>query len=73
MAKMFEEQQAGRGGWCKWVRPIMRGYLMQCCGCNTVHEVEFRALKMIEKHQCEPLPLRDYKVEFMMKNRKDLP
>jgi hypothetical protein len=27
-------------GWCEWVHPLP-GYLMQCCDCGLVHEVEF--------------------------------
>lgn len=68
----FPEQKAQKSGWCKWIKPIMRGYLMKCCGCGVVHEVEFRALKMVGENRCEDLPLRKFRVEFRMKNRKDL-
>lgn len=36
---------AGRGGWSEWTEPIMKGYLMQCCDCGLVHEMQFRALE----------------------------
>lgn len=26
----------------KWEQPIMNGYLMKCCDCGLVHEVDFR-------------------------------
>ena len=36
---------AGRGGWCEWITPTMTGYLMQCCQCDLIHEVQFRVLQ----------------------------
>jgi hypothetical protein len=32
-------------GWCDWVCPKPRGYLMQCCDCELVHEVDFRVVR----------------------------
>ena len=32
-------------GWCEWVCPKPTGYLMQCCDCELVHEVDFRVVK----------------------------
>lgn len=32
-----------RGGWCEWVMPIPKGYLMKCCDCGLVHEMQFKA------------------------------
>ena len=26
----------------KWEQPVMNGYLMKCCDCGLVHEVDFR-------------------------------
>lgn len=26
----------------KWEQPIMNGYLMKCCDCGLIHEVDFR-------------------------------
>lgn len=28
-------------GWCEWIHPLP-GYLMQCCDCGLVHEMDFR-------------------------------
>lgn len=39
--------RAGRGGWTPWVQPVMKGYLMQCCDCGLVHEMEFRTLEQV--------------------------
>jgi len=32
----------GRGGWCEWVHPKPDGYLMKCCDCGLVHELQFK-------------------------------
>lgn len=36
----FEVMEAGPDGWCDWVHPLP-GYLMQCCDCGLVHQMEF--------------------------------
>jgi hypothetical protein len=30
------------GGFTVWIQPIERGYLMACCDCGLVHEMDFR-------------------------------
>jgi hypothetical protein len=40
--KKFINHIAGRGGWSEWVMPKMEKYLMKCCDCGLVHEVQFR-------------------------------
>lgn len=30
-------------GWTEWVMPIPKGYLMKCCDCGLVHEMQFKA------------------------------
>lgn len=32
--------EAGDEGWSKWIHPLP-GYLMKCCDCGLVHEMEF--------------------------------
>lgn len=36
---------AGRGGWSEWVEPVMHGYLMQCCDCGLIHEMQFKVFE----------------------------
>lgn len=36
----FLQMKAGEDGWCEWVHPLP-GYLMACCDCGLVHEMEF--------------------------------
>ncbi len=33
-----------KNGWTRWVQPVKRGYLMQCCDCKLIHRVNFRIL-----------------------------
>jgi hypothetical protein len=37
----------GRGGWSEWVQPIMMGYMMQCCDCGLVHEMQFMVVEKL--------------------------
>jgi len=61
-------------GWCEWVCPQPQGYLMQCCDCGLIHEVESRVAKY------EPRPSEvfevvddpDLQVQWRMKRRDDL-
>ena len=42
MPKRFKVMVEGRGGWCEWVMPKPKGYMMKCCDCGLVHEMEFK-------------------------------
>lgn len=26
----------------EWVKPVMKGYYMKCCGCGLVHKLDFK-------------------------------
>ena len=46
----FKTMFGGRGGWCEWIYPATkRNYLMKCCDCGLVHEVQFKPF--VEHHQ----------------------
>ena len=40
----FEIMTAGDVGWSEWIHPLP-GYLMKCCGCGLVHEMETAIVK----------------------------
>lgn len=40
----FKAINALKSGWTRWQMPVMRGYLMACCDCGLVHEMEFEAV-----------------------------
>lgn len=44
MSRRIKAMIAGRGGWCDWIIPIPKGYLMKCCDCGLVHEMEFKPI-----------------------------
>ena len=69
-----EPQEALEDGWCEWVCPKPQGYLMQCCDCGLIHEVDSRVAKY------EPRPSEvfevvddpDLQVQWRMKRRDDI-
>lgn len=40
--KFRTEKAVGPRGFSRWIQPNMRQYLMQCCDCGLVHEIQFR-------------------------------
>lgn len=39
----FKNHKAGRGGWSEWIYPHpTKNYLLKCCDCGLVHEVQFK-------------------------------
>lgn len=36
-ARRYRQEKAGR-----WVQPVRKSYLMQCCDCGLVHRMDFR-------------------------------
>jgi hypothetical protein len=43
MSERFKTMRPGRGGWTEWVCPTPESYLMKCCDCGLVHEMQFSA------------------------------
>lgn len=35
----------------EWIRPVMRGYRMKCCGCGLVHHIDFRVIPWGRGHK----------------------
>lgn len=44
-----QETQLTRRGFCRWVQPRMEKYLLACCDCNLVHEMQFRVVGVRKK------------------------
>jgi hypothetical protein len=69
---LVETIPAGPDGWTAWQNPIMKGYVMQCCGCGLKHEAEFRVFKVDERVGTDEnygpiMPPDDYRVQMRMK------
>lgn len=45
MRRKYVKHRIDSKGWTRWIRPIMKGYRLNCCECNLVHEMEFRIHK----------------------------
>lgn len=59
-------------GWSEWIRPLP-GYLMQCCDCGLIHEMEFSIRRVVEwlpdrRHVSEEI--EDVDVIVMMRARR---
>jgi len=67
----FKPIKASEDGWCEWQHPKMKGYMMQCCDCGLVHEVEFRVAKVTNRRKWgwkdSEEAGKDYEVELRMK------
>ena len=69
-----EPQEALEDGWCDWVCPKPRGYLMQCCDCELVHEVDFRVVRY-ESEESEVYEVVDdpnLQAQMRLRRRDDL-
>ena len=69
-----EPQYANDDGWCEWVCPQPRGYLMQFCDCGLIHEVESRVAKYQPRpsEEFEVVDDPDLQVQWRMKRRDDI-
>lgn len=71
----FEPQEAvTEDGWCEWVCPKPTGYLMQCCDCGLIHEVDSRVAKYQPRpsEEFEVVDDPDLQVQWRMKRRDDI-
>ena len=61
-------------GWCDWVCPKPTGYLMQCCDCGLIHEVDSRVAKYEPRpsERFEVVNDPDLQVQWRMKRRDDI-
>lgn len=59
--RLYTPVKAGKDGWTEWVKPVPKGYRIQCCDCGLVHEMEFKAFvetrRKGERFQLAELPL----------------
>lgn len=74
--KQFKEYTAGRGGWCEWNSPKMKGYKMQCCDCGLIHEIDFKVVKFKGKPDenglsaCKDIKDKDIQVIWRLRRAK---
>ena len=74
-AVQCEPQEAvTEDGWCDWVCPKPQGYLMQCCDCELIHEVDFRVVRY-ESEESEVYEVVDdpnLQAQMRLRRRDDL-
>lgn len=75
--RRYFQEHAVKNGWSRWVTPVMRKYLLVCCDCDLVHEIEFTAIKVRSnwtrgRFVADRLPLKKYRVEFRVRRRNGL-
>jgi hypothetical protein len=64
-------------GWSEWQFPIHKGYLMQCCDCGLVHEVNFKVVEKIGRTKKdgswdgEPTKKGKFRVGLRMRRYRD--
>ena len=69
-AVQCEPQEALEDGWCDWVCPKPRGYLMQCCDCELIHEVDFRVVRYESEDSEVYEVVDDHNLEAQMRLRR---
>jgi Zn-finger protein len=61
-------------GWSDWISPKMTGYLMQCCDCGLIHEIDFKVVKYIGERQTngmqESVDVEDQDVQTLLRARR---
>jgi hypothetical protein len=65
--RFTKEHAVGPRGFSAWKNPKMRGYLMACCDCGLVHEMEFKAFRITKRfadgsYSYDELPRTEYGV-----------
>lgn len=65
-------KKALKSGWTRWQMPVMSGYKLQCCDCDLIHELEFRAVRIVEERgrgykKAKILDTKTYRVEYRAK------
>ena len=64
-------------GWSEWQFPIHKGYLMQCCDCGLVHEVNFKVVEKIGRTkkdgswEADPTKKGKFRVGLRMRRYRD--
>ena len=61
-------------GWSDWICPKPQGYLMQCCDCGLIHEVDSRVAKYEPRPSEEFVVVNDQNMQsqWRMRRRDDL-
>lgn len=69
----FIAHKPGRGGWSEWIFPVHdRNYLLKCCDCGLVHEVQFKAFaETNQKRGAFRINILPWPIRAMFRCRRD--
>ena len=59
-------------GWSDWISPISKGYLMKCCDCGLVHELDFKSVFVTKwkKEEIQTELPKEFQVKFRARRKK---
>jgi len=60
-------------GWTRWVNPKMKGYLLKCCDCGLVHEMDFEVLvtsRYKKERIATPITSKQFQIRFRARRAK---
>lgn len=69
----FFKHEAGPDGFSDWVTPKPESYLMKCCDCGLVHELQFRVAKFQPRPSEEHAVLSDVDTQAQFRARRAIP
>jgi hypothetical protein len=69
----FPLHQAGPDGWSEWVCPDPNSYLMKCCDCGLVHELQFRVAKYEPRPSDQHEVVPDENLQAQFRARREIP
>jgi hypothetical protein len=49
---LHEPKKGDKRGFMEWLRPRHSGYLLACCDCGLVHELQFRVREGRVEYRC---------------------
>lgn len=53
MPEFYKHEVTDTYDWSEWVNPNNDSYMMKCCDCGLVHEMQFKVAKYSEGDECE--------------------
>lgn len=68
--KELEQMVADEDGWSEWIHPLP-GYLMGCCDCGLIHEVEFQIVPAHQNKTFNPGESEEHVIIFRAKRYED--
>ena len=74
ITQFIKHEVENADGWSEWVDPDAESYLMKCCDCGLVHELQFRVAAFADSETEEFTVLTDpnTKAQFRARRAKEM-